>query len=86
MQPVPVRSHKRSESAAAGAPAEPSQGRSSSAAERAWVFFRRWLANPLQMGSIIPSSAALGKLVAAAVRSGPEGMVLELGAGTGAIT
>jgi len=38
------------------------------------------------MGSIIPSSAALGKLVAAAVRGGPEGMVLELGAGTGAIT
>jgi phospholipid N-methyltransferase len=23
------------------------------------MFFRRWLANPLQMGSVIPSSAAL---------------------------
>ncbi|WP_082039968.1 class I SAM-dependent methyltransferase [Serpentinimonas raichei] len=86
MQPAPVRSHNRSASAVAGALGEPNPGRSSSAAERAWVFFRRWLANPLQMGSIIPSSAALGKLVAAAVRSGPEGMVLELGAGTGAIT
>ncbi len=23
-----------------------------------WMFFRRWVANPLQMGSVIPSSPA----------------------------
>jgi len=85
MQPVTVRTQTRSESAAASA-AAPNDHRASSAAARAWVFFRRWLANPLQMGSIVPSSAALGSRVAAAVQSGPPGMVLELGAGTGAIT
>jgi phosphatidylethanolamine/phosphatidyl-N-methylethanolamine N-methyltransferase len=57
-----------------------------SAAGRTWVFFRRWLANPLAMGSIVPSSPALGRRVAAAVRAGPSGAVIELGAGTGAIT
>jgi phosphatidylethanolamine/phosphatidyl-N-methylethanolamine N-methyltransferase len=56
------------------------------AAWRAWVFFRRWLANPLEMGSIVPSSPALGRRIAAAVRAGPPGAVIELGAGTGAIT
>lgn len=57
-----------------------------SAAARTWLFFRRWLANPLEMGSIVPSSPALGRRVAAAVRAGPPGAVVELGAGTGAIT
>ncbi|MFQ3623283.1 MAG: methyltransferase domain-containing protein [Acetobacteraceae bacterium] len=57
-----------------------------SAAARAWLFFRRWLANPLEMGSIVPSSPALGRRIAEAVRAGPPGQVLELGAGTGAIT
>lgn len=57
-----------------------------SALGRTWVFFRRWLANPLEMGSIVPSSPALGRRVAAAVRAGPPGAVIELGAGTGAIT
>lgn len=55
-------------------------------AGRTWLFFRRWLANPLEMGSIVPSSAALGRRIAAAVRAGPPGAVVELGAGTGAIT
>lgn len=55
-------------------------------AGRTWVFFRRWLVNPLEMGSIVPSSPALGRRVAAAVRAGPPGQVVELGAGTGAIT
>ncbi|MCS6853273.1 MAG: methyltransferase domain-containing protein [Elioraea sp.] len=57
-----------------------------SAAARAWLFFRRWLANPLEMGSIVPSSPALGRRIADAVRAGPPGPILELGAGTGAIT
>jgi phosphatidylethanolamine/phosphatidyl-N-methylethanolamine N-methyltransferase len=50
------------------------------------MFFRRWLANPLQMGSIIPSSEALcRRVVAQTVRGGDEA-VLELGAGTGVIS
>ena len=50
------------------------------------MFFRRWLANPLQMGSVIPSSAALcQRIVHHARRSGDEA-VLELGAGTGVVS
>lgn len=50
------------------------------------LFFRRWLRNPLQMGSIIPSSPALCRKIAAAVERGPDEYVLELGAGTGVIS
>ncbi|MBS7791804.1 methyltransferase domain-containing protein [Roseococcus sp. SDR] len=50
------------------------------------LFFRRWLRNPLQMGSIIPSSPALCQRIAAAVERGPDEYVLELGAGTGVIS
>ena len=50
------------------------------------LFFRRWLQNPLQMGSIIPSSPVLGKLIAKHIDKGSDAAVLELGAGTGAVT
>ena len=50
------------------------------------LFFRRWLANPLQMGSIIPSSPRLGELIARQIDRQSNSFVLELGAGTGAIT
>ncbi|WP_424813101.1 class I SAM-dependent methyltransferase [Roseococcus sp. YIM B11640] len=50
------------------------------------LFLRRWFRNPLQMGSIIPSSPALCRRIAAAVTRGPDEYVLELGAGTGVIT
>ncbi len=50
------------------------------------MFFRRWLANPLQMGSVIPSSPALCRRVATQIRRGPGEAVLELGAGTGVIS
>ena len=50
------------------------------------LFLRRWLANPLQMGSIVPSSPALGRRIAALVERRGEEVVVELGAGTGAIT
>lgn len=54
---------------------------------RTLLFLRRWAANPLEMGSIIPSSPALGRRVAAAAaRIAAGGTVVELGAGTGAIT
>lgn len=50
------------------------------------LFFRRWLRNPLQMGSIVPSSASLCRKIAGAVERGPEEYVLELGAGTGVVS
>lgn len=55
-------------------------------ATNAGLFFRRWLANPLQMGSIIPSSPSLCNRIAALVSRGPDEVVLELGAGTGVIS
>ncbi len=52
------------------------------------LFLRRWLANPLQMGSIVPSGSALCARVVAAVRRDAPAewpRVIELGAGTGVI-
>jgi len=50
------------------------------------LFLRRWLANPLQMGSVIPSSPALCRRIAERVRRAPDEYVLELGAGTGVVS
>jgi len=50
------------------------------------LFFKRWLANPLQMGSIIPSSATFSRMIAERAVRGPDEVVVELGAGTGVIT
>lgn len=50
------------------------------------LFLRRWLANPLRVGAILPSSSALARLVARnAIRSSSD-LIVELGAGTGTIT
>ena len=51
-----------------------------------WLFFRRWLATPLQMGSVIPSSPSLCAKVVAQMQRQPDEYVLELGAGTGVIS
>ena len=50
------------------------------------LFFRRWIANPLQMGSITPSSPALCRRVVAQSDWADGGAVVELGAGTGVIS
>jgi phosphatidylethanolamine/phosphatidyl-N-methylethanolamine N-methyltransferase len=50
------------------------------------MFFRRWLANPLQMGSVIPSSAALCQRIVQHASSNGDEAVLELGAGTGVVS
>jgi phosphatidylethanolamine/phosphatidyl-N-methylethanolamine N-methyltransferase len=50
------------------------------------LFLRRWLSNPLQMGSIVPSSPRLGNLIAGHIEKRSSSLVLELGAGTGAVT
>ncbi len=56
------------------------------AARNASLFFRRWLANPLQMGSVIPSSNTFCRLIAERVERAPNEVVVELGAGTGVVT
>ncbi len=50
------------------------------------LFFRQWLRSPKSMGSIIPSSMALARAVTRAVDWEPGQTVVELGAGTGAIS
>ncbi len=50
------------------------------------LFLRRWIANPLQMGSIVPSSPALCRRVVQQVRRAPAEFVVELGAGTGVVS
>jgi len=50
------------------------------------LFLRRWLANPLQMGSIVPSAPALTRRIAALVERAADEVVVELGAGTGAVS
>jgi phosphatidylethanolamine/phosphatidyl-N-methylethanolamine N-methyltransferase len=50
------------------------------------LFFRRWLANPLQMGSVVPSSDALCRRIVAATARAPHEAVLELGSGTGVVS
>jgi phosphatidylethanolamine/phosphatidyl-N-methylethanolamine N-methyltransferase len=57
-----------------------------SSVARPALFFRRWLANPLQMGSVVPSSPALCARIVRQTRRAPDEAVLELGAGTGVIS
>jgi len=52
----------------------------------AGLFFRRWLANPLQMGSIIPSSPTLCGRIAALAHRAEDEVIVELGAGTGVVS
>lgn len=50
------------------------------------LFFRQWLRSPKSMGSITPSSMVLARAVTRAVAWKPGQTVVELGAGTGAIS
>lgn len=50
------------------------------------LFLRRWLANPLRMGSIIPSSRALCDRIVNHGWPATDTAVLELGAGTGVMS
>lgn len=53
--------------------------------KKAGRFLKRWLANSLKMGSVIPSSPALCRHIAAFIRRGPEEVAAEIGTGTGMI-
>jgi phosphatidylethanolamine/phosphatidyl-N-methylethanolamine N-methyltransferase len=59
---------------------------SASYASDALHFFRAWMAAPLRTGAQLPSGRELAKAMAAAVDPAAPGVVVELGAGTGAIT
>ncbi len=48
-------------------------------------FWSAWLRNPRQVGAVLPSSDGLAAAMAAQVAGG-NGVTLELGAGTGAVT
>lgn len=50
------------------------------------LFFRQWLRSPKSMGSVAPSSRVLARAITRAVVWRPGQMVVELGAGTGAIS
>jgi phosphatidylethanolamine/phosphatidyl-N-methylethanolamine N-methyltransferase len=53
-----------------------------------WLFFRRALAHPLLLATPLPSSAALGRLVARHIPdiARDPGPVIEVGGGTGVVT
>lgn len=48
-------------------------------------FFRAWIANPLQVASVVPSSNSLSKVITCEI-SVATGSVIELGPGTGVFT
>lgn len=50
------------------------------------LLWRRSLAEPRQVSMVAPSSRFVGRAAAALIRQRPRGGVIELGAGTGAIT
>lgn len=50
------------------------------------LFLSRWLAHPLRMGSVLPSSKTLCRHMARCGMPKDDGVVLELGAGTGVIS
>ena len=61
-------------------------GQFSIAADEAFLFLKRWAKNPLQLGSIAPSSRALSSFIAQHTVIKPGDYVIEIGGGTGAIS
>jgi len=54
--------------------------------EEHFVFFKRWLKNPLQIGAFIPSSKSLARVISHEILVSPQHIVVELGGGTGILT
>lgn len=50
------------------------------------MFLREWIHHPAAVGAVWPSSGRLARRMAACVPRGGDGLVVELGAGTGAVT
>jgi phosphatidylethanolamine/phosphatidyl-N-methylethanolamine N-methyltransferase len=51
-----------------------------------WAFFCAWLRAPGRIAAAVPSGRSLARLMAVHAHDGGDGLVVELGAGTGAIT
>ncbi|MGB8274220.1 MAG: methyltransferase domain-containing protein [Alphaproteobacteria bacterium] len=51
-----------------------------------WLHFWRFLANPFRVVAVVPASNAMARLIARQVRRKDHELVVELGAGTGAVT
>lgn len=49
-----------------------------------FIFFRRFLASPIAVGAVLPTSLSTARMMASPIK--PNGTVLEMGAGTGSIT
>jgi phosphatidylethanolamine/phosphatidyl-N-methylethanolamine N-methyltransferase len=49
------------------------------------LFFRRWIKHPLQLGTLAPITINLANLAASSV-SNPDGIYVEIGAGTGRLS
>jgi phosphatidylethanolamine/phosphatidyl-N-methylethanolamine N-methyltransferase len=49
-------------------------------------FLAAWIRSPLKIGALTPSSKSLARAMAKQIDLSEEGMVIELGAGTGAVT
>ena len=50
------------------------------------AFIREWMRSPRTMGMVCPSSASLSQAMAASISPEMNGLVVELGAGTGTVT
>ena len=50
------------------------------------VFLNEWIRHPAKVGAVWPSSARLARRMAACVPRSGDGLVIELGAGTGCVT
>lgn len=61
-------------------------GEAETAQQEEILFLRRWLAHPLKVGALLPSSPFLARMVARHTLIGDDDVVVELGAGTGAVT
>ena len=58
----------------------------STAAERGFLFFRRFLRNPREVGALCPSTRYLGEAMVRGLSLQPGDVVLEYGPGTGSLT
>ncbi len=50
------------------------------------LFLRYWIRAPLRTGAVLPSGLGLARAMAQQVHSDGDGVVVEIGAGTGAVT
>ena len=66
-------------------PPAPATGPAARKVANPLLFLRSWIAHPLRMGSVIPSSEALCRLVVREAWPEPGRAVLELGCGTGVL-